>query len=841
MARYEDNNFDMPNRMNQQRDLVLSINEFCFLQSKTNGMIKTHVGPLTTTISGQEALVTFNPRTKKFEETTNFEVAKQLFTSAPEGWYVILKNPTTDNHYPEAGKANNSPSTIKVGTKVNIPGPISFALYPGQMAKAVRGHKLRSNQYLLARVYDAEAANKNIEAATIVNAEGKTVETATNYVVGQLLVIKGTEVSFYIPPTGIEVIPQTPYGDDYVRDAVTLERLEYAILKDEDGEKRYVHGPAVVFPEPTETFVTAPKGGTIFRALELSPISGIYVKVIADYEEGEGENKVKHPTGEELFITGNDQMIYYPRPEHAMIQYDGKYMHHAIAIPEGEGRYILNRLTGEIETVKGPQMYLPDPRTQVVVKRKLTARECELIYPGNKEVLAYNSEISEKAMEKLARRGGTNAINDAINNAYSTSNQESALAIFEATSNISRGVSYTKPRTITLDTKYDGVVNVNVWTGYAVNVVSRTGEREIIVGPAARMLNYDETLEPVSLSTGKPKTTDNLLTTAYLRIENNKISDIVTAQTKDFVTVAVKVSYCVDFLPEFKDKWFSVDNYVKYLCDRQRSLLKREIKKYSIEEFYANSTDIVRNITLDKQVCTCEGECNCEKAEKQYDGRLFKENGMLVHDTEVLSVEMDADIARMMNRHQTEMITKCLELSDAEKKMEVKTQLAEYERKQIDLQNANNLHRLELEKKEQLASLEKIAKVEASERAIRQAKKQAEADMQKIIDAIESAELERKKKHDAAAIETEKELAAIEKAKQEAYAQTVKTIMESVDESLVAALTANANADMLSAVTKSIAPYAMAKGETVADFTNTLLRGTTLEGVVNNLTKMEVK
>ena len=120
MARYEENNFDMPGRMNQQRDLVLSINEFCFLQSKTNGMIKTHVGPLTTTISGQEALVTFNPRTKKFEETTNFEVAKQLFTSAPEGWYVILKNPTTDNHYPEAGKANNSPSTIKVGTKENI-------------------------------------------------------------------------------------------------------------------------------------------------------------------------------------------------------------------------------------------------------------------------------------------------------------------------------------------------------------------------------------------------------------------------------------------------------------------------------------------------------------------------------------------------------------------------------------------------------------------------------------------------------------------------------------------------------------------------------------------------
>ena len=70
MGRYGED-FDTPNRMNQQRDVTLSINEFCFLQNKTNGQIRTHVGPLTMTISAQEALVTFNSRTKKFEETSN--------------------------------------------------------------------------------------------------------------------------------------------------------------------------------------------------------------------------------------------------------------------------------------------------------------------------------------------------------------------------------------------------------------------------------------------------------------------------------------------------------------------------------------------------------------------------------------------------------------------------------------------------------------------------------------------------------------------------------------------------------------------------------------------------
>ena len=836
MARYGEE-YDTPSRMNQQRDLVLSINEFCFLQNKTNGSIRSHVGPLTMTISAQEALVTFNERTKKFEETSNFEVAKQLFVSAPEGWYVVLKNPTTDGRYPEKGKPNNSPETIKIGTKVNIPGPVSFALYPGQMAKTVRGHKLRSNQYLLARVYDADAANKSIQSATIIDAEGKeaTAKAETeNYFVGQLLVIKGTEVSFYMPPTGIEVIPVGGKGGDYVRDAVTLERLEYAILKDEDGEKRYVHGPAVVFPRPTETFVMSLKGNAIFRALELSPISGIYVKVIADYVDEKG---VKHPTGEELFITGNDQMIYYPRPEHAMIQYDGKYMHHAIAIPEGEGRYILDRLTGEIKTVAGPQMYLPDPRTEVVVKRKLTEKECNLIYPGNIEVLKYNMELNEKAIEKLARKGGTNAINDAINNAYSTSNQEATLAIFETGSNISRGVSYTKPRTITLDTKYDGVVGVNVWTGYAVNIVSKTGEREILVGPAARLLNYDETLEPVKLSSGCPKTTDRTISTAYLRVENNKVSDIVEAQTKDFVNVNIKVSYCVNFLPEFKDRWFSVENYVKYLCDRQRSLIKREIKKYNIEQFYANATDIVRNIAINYNP-------NAEASDKepQYPaGRLFKENGMLVHDTEVLAVGVERKVAMTLEAHQEEMIAKCLELSDATKRAEVQEKLAEFEKKEIELKHNNKLHRLNLEREYQLKELDRKAKYEAEVRAQREAERQAEADMQKIVDAIEAAKLERAKKSDEAKIETEKKLAEIEKSRQEAYAATVKTIIESISEDLVAALTANANADMLETVTEAMAPYAIASGESVADVTNKLLRGTTLEGVIDKVAEAKIK
>lgn len=825
MGRYDNENWDNSSQMNRQRDLVLSTNEFCFLQSKTNGAIKTYTGPITMTISAQESLVVFNSKTKKFEETQDFEKAKQLFISAPEGWYVVLKNPATDNSHPEAAKAVNSPN-LEIGRKINIAGPVSFSLFPGQMTRVIRGHRLRSNQYLLARVYDAEAAREGIATATIVDTEGKEVTTKPEkYFVGQMIVIKGTEVSFYIPPTGIEVIP-IENSNEYVRDAVTLERLEYAILKDEDGEKRYIHGPAVVFPKPTETFVSAPKGGLIFRALELSPISGIYVKVIAAYDETKNGKKIHHPIGEELFITGKDQMIYYPRPEHAMIQYDGKYMHHAIAIPEGEGRYILNRLTGEIKTIRGPQMYLPDPRNEVVVKRKLTPKECDLMYPGNTEVQKYNGNLTEQAVEKLARRGLTgSAVTDMLNTAYSTSNQEATLAIFEANANISRGVSYTKPRTITLDTKYEGVVGIDVWGGYAINVVSKAGKRDVVIGPTTRLLDYDETLEAVELSGGVPKGSKPSIKTAFLQIENNRVSDRINAQSADAVDVQIQLSYCVSFLKEYKNSWFTINNYVKYLCDNMRSLIKREVRKYDIKDFYANSTEIIRNIVLDISEATT--------TEDKPFGRLFKANGMLVNDVDIIGVGIERDVAVILEKHQKEMIQKGVELTDAETRMQVITALAKVQKEEETLKNENALYTLELEHKRTEEEMRNAEEIRKRKREAEAAAAQAKNDLQTVLTAIQTAEMAREKERNDAQIAHEKELAAIEKAKQEAYAATVKEIMSSISPDLVAAISASSKADLLKEGMKNMSPYAIANGESVADTVNKLMRGTSLEDVLD--------
>ena len=112
-------------------------------------------------------------------------------------------------------------------------------------------------------------------------------------------------------------------------------------------------------------------------------------------------------------------------------------------------------------------------------------------------------------------------------------------------------------------------------------------------------------------------------------------------------------------------------------------------------------------------------------------------------------------------------------------------------------------------------------------------------DMQEVLNAIHKEELAREKQKVDAKVAEEKAYAAIEAEKEKAYAETVKSIMESISPDLVAALTAKSNNEMLETVTASMSPYAMARGESVAEVTNKLLRGTSLEGILETMANKE--
>ena len=126
--------------------------------------------------------------------------------------------------------------------------------------------------------------------------------------------------------------------------------------------------------------------------------------------------------------------------------------------------------------------------------------------------------------------------------------------------------------------------------------------------------------------------------------------------------------------------------------------------------------------------------------------------------------------------------------------------------------------------------------IRVKKREAKAAEVQAQNDLQGILTAIQSAEMARIKEKQDAEIAHAKELAEIEKAKQEAYAATVKEIMSSIQPDLVAAISASTQAELLKEGMASMSPYAMANGESVADVTNKLLRGTPLEGFIEKIT-----
>ena len=804
---------------NRETDLILKPGEYCFLLDKTKGVVSTLTGFCKLSMSATDSTVDYREDLKKFVEVPTKDAIKN-FVVIPEGWYCTLLNPAERNEHPKIGTSNVTPE-LRVGEKIVDCGPKSYALYPGQMAKVIKGHSLHSNEYILAEVYNADAEEIKDK----------------KYYNGQHIVIKGEQS--YIPPTGIKVIPKE--DGSYIRKGAMLESNQYAILLNESGEKEYVRGPAIVFPEASQHFIINEETGTeAFQCIELSDISGIYIKVIEDYtenpivvdyitEEDKDGNITKipkysdpivHKAGEELFITGKDTKIYYPRKEHSIISYNGKIIHHAIAIPDGEGRYVLNRETGQIRTIKAG-MHLLDPRYEVLVDRKLTKKECELWYPGNKEVLEYNCPSREETSGYITADSWKNLCNaittttcdftasatvDSLSNGFL--GQDNVVTYSKA--GFDRGNTFTKPRSIEFNNKYDGAVTIDVWTGYAVNVVDKSGKNHIEIGPRHVILDYGESLEEISGD-------------VYLRIENDDIYDCIVVQTKDFVNVNIELYYYINFNPAQKNNWFSIGEYEKRLTDTEESLIKREAKKYTVEEFYNNATDIIRSVVLSTATET--------KKSAEFS------NGMYIYDVAINTVEiLDKSIKEMIDQHQNNIVAKMLELSAANKDIAVATEIAKLNKEKADLQYQGKMHELELNNKLRLEDQKKKDEYARLVEASHKAEREAEKELQTLKAAISKIELAAAKEKTTQEFSFRKESDKMYAEREKNHTDAIKKVLDSISPQLVAAIESGTKSEMLRDVSQSIAPYAIASGnESVADVVNKLTKGTSLEGIIDKI------
>jgi hypothetical protein len=701
----------MAERDVRERDILVASNEYAYVQDLTKGDIVLYVGPTKISLSNTERLVEL--RNDRFAAVRNDEAGGGVypFLSASSAQYVILENPAKDLGA-KAVKGSNSSTELLNGRRVVVPGPAAFPLWPGQKAKVLAGHELYEDQYLRVRVYDKVEG----DAASI----------------GTERIIKGAETSFYIPRTGLEVVPDEK---GYVRNAVTLLDGQYCVLRGPRGSRRFVRGPGVVFPEAWEEFLVK-AGARVFAAHALRRDRGLHVRAVKNFEAKAGDQVPAgvYLAGQELFLEGRDG-FFFPTAELEVV---GEVS--SIALADKEGVYVRDITSGRVRTVVGPTAFLPDPTKVELVRRTLEP--------------------------EVALRYGLG--------------------------------------------KYDGsrAPAITISPSSAVLVVGKT-RREVVRGPAVRLLELDEELETLKLSTGTPKTDEKLLTTCFLLVEGNRVSDVVAVRTSDHVELQVRLSYRVSFTRKAgvdDARWFNVSNYVALLCDHLGSIVRAAVRATPIERFHAASTEVIRGAIL--------GE---KKAEASRAGRDFEENGMHVHDVEVLEVRiLDEDVDGLLTEAQRSAI-----ISEVGRKKE--------ELRLLDERAKELVNRAIFETRAETLGTE--LRLEQQQRALATARAEGQAEAARIslvgaarseAEALELSSL-------ASSSAREREL-GLERSQLEAKTAAFEKQMSALHPELVSTLKTLGNQQFAASLTEHLSPLAILGGTSVAQIAERLLKALPLGG-----------
>jgi major vault protein len=209
-------------------------------------------------------------------------------------------------------------------------------------------------------------------------------------------------------------------------------------------------------------------------------------------------------------------MIYFPRPEHAIIKYRDQEIHYALAIPAGEGRYVLDRLSsGRSRLQRGPCIFLPDPRREVIVRRVLDARTRRAVVPGQQRGARVQPRLSAAAS---ASEGGatSSSIGAATRSPQPGVGATQGRRSEPAERRQARGVRGRRgshairrsPRRAPSCSTRASRARWRSTCGRATRCWWSTaaGARRVIVGPTTHLLEYDETLQSMELSApGTPK------------------------------------------------------------------------------------------------------------------------------------------------------------------------------------------------------------------------------------------------------------------------------------------------------------------------------------------------
>lgn len=653
-----------------KRPLILG--QFVWTVSRKNSKFVVYIGPDPLELTEDDIpVMPDKDDPTKIVFVDSLMAAIQNFVSLRPGQYAVVLNPAgsaTDEH-PNApySSGRNDMKALDYGQKRVIMSG-SFPVWPGQKVEVRNVHILSSSQYLTAVVESVDVDSKaphydlTVQCALIkqaivetkqgkdnptgkqenvVKSDAQPVQEPYKFKVGQRIIIPGNLTPTFIPPSGIEVVidddvsvdiamakrgpASSAKTDRAVREAVVLGPTEFCVLLKEDGELQTQPGSGRVFPGPFDRFRTDGSRNRVYDAYHLRTDRGLLLRVVADriskadlakqLPEDCVLEKEEYTKGDEIFVGGFDAYLVpssaievinpETREPHTGNDHSKIYVK-AIGVDQKSGVHVAKVETGNVALVPGERKLLLDPRVEKHVLRKVPGRMWNLMVAAGEP----HKHVPEDRM---------------------------------------------------VETPW--ALSITIPNNEAVLITSKSG-RTVAVGPCMKLLEYEEQLEVLTLSKGRPKSDADQLETCFLRVTGNQVTDKIRLETFDNVPLDVVVSYGVEFVgetPEDRIRWFNHKDYVLFLCEHLRSRLCAEARKRVISEIYKPIADFVRDTILGKKP---------ESEGQHRPGSLFGENNMKVIEVEVLYAEvLNKDVAIAMQKAAQTVVVRRIE--DETKKVEL--------------------------------------------------------------------------------------------------------------------------------------------------------------------------
>lgn len=463
--------------------------------------------------------------------------------------------------------------------------------------------------------------------------------------------LKGTAGGFTI-----KELEEAAKGERIVRTALELTETEFAVIIKADGTQRVVAGPTRLFLEPYERFRTAGANRGVYNAYHPNETQGVLLRVLAksirkeelakELPPGAEEflDKATFTIGDEIFIKGlaayiipsNNFVICDPktRTPHMGNDHEGIYVE-GIRVDQKSAIYIRNLKTGKVTLVKGERLYIPDPRKEEQVFRRLKSHEWNLWVAATER----------------------------------------------------------KPRVA------DGVMTDLLWaTCIPVQpneaMLVTGGERpRVVMGWKRELLEFDESPVTLVLSAGTPKRSKPPIETVILKVADNLVSDTFTITTADNVDLEITLRLKGSFEGTTDDDrllWWLKTDYVGELIDFVRSKMRGVTHQMKFVEIKDRMADFVRDTLLGKRV---EGagrpglkmENNFHVTEVMLDDPVIKDQAI-----KQATIEGQRRIVTANLELTTEEAVRAATVAlDG-----IKTELVQYDKNAIDREDEVETHRL---------------------------------------------------------------------------------------------------------------------------------------------------